>query len=67
MEISLNNRKETIDRDEITLEDLIKLKNFTFKLLVTKVNGVLVKKDVRSEAIIRDGDDVHILHMISGG
>lgn len=67
MEILLNNRKETIDQNEITLEGLIKLKNFTFKLLVTKVNGVLVKKDVRSEAIIRDGDEVLILHMISGG
>jgi len=67
MEILLNNRKEIIDQDEIKLDELIKLKNFTFKLLVTKVNGVLIKKDVRSDAIIRQGDEVHILHMISGG
>jgi len=67
MEILLNNRKEIIDQDEIKLDELIKLKNFTFKLLVTKVNGVLIKKDVRSDVIIRQGDEVHILHMISGG
>jgi len=67
MEILLNNRKERIDREEITLADLILHKNYTFKLLVTKVNGRLVKKDERHNFIIRDGDDVHVLHMISGG
>jgi thiamine biosynthesis protein ThiS len=67
MEILLNNRKESIDRDEIMLEELIRYKNFTFKLLVTKVNGRLVKKDERHDFIIRHEDEVQILHMISGG
>ena len=67
MEILLNNRKENIDMDEIMLEDLIQHKNFTFKLLVTKVNGRLVKKDERHNFIVRHGDDVQVLHMISGG
>ena len=67
MEILLNNRHEMIDRGEITLEDLIQYKNFTFKLLVTRVNGSLVKKEERSNYIVRDGDEVSILHMISGG
>lgn len=67
MEILLNNRKENIDRDEIMLEELIQHKNFTFRLLVTKVNGHLVKKDERQNFIIRHGDEVQILHMISGG
>ena len=67
MEILLNNRKESIDRDEIMLEELIQYKNFTFKLLVTKVNGRLVKKDERQNFIIRHEDEVQILHMISGG
>jgi thiamine biosynthesis protein ThiS len=67
MEILLNNRKESVDKNEITLAELIEYKKFTFKLLVTKVNGQLIKKDVRSESIIRDGDEVLVLHMISGG
>jgi len=67
MDILLNNRSEHIDRDEISLSELIKLKNFTFKLLVTKVNGKLVKKDAWDNYIIRHGDDVSVLHMISGG
>ena len=67
MEILLNNRKDSIDRGEITLEDLIQYKNFTFKLLVTKVNGRLVRKGERHNFIVRDGDEVQVLHMISGG
>jgi len=67
MEISLNNRRETINSDKISINELIKLKNYTFKLLVTKVNGTLVKKDQRDDSYIKDGDDVVILHMISGG
>lgn len=67
MNILLNNRKETIDKEHITLAELIILKNFTFRLLVTKLNGKLIKKDQRAETIISDGDDVTVLHMISGG
>lgn len=67
MEILLNNRKESIDKDEISLAELIQIKNFTFKLLVTKINGALVRKDERAAAPVRDGDEVNILHMISGG
>lgn len=67
MEITLNNRKEIIDKETISLAGLIKYKNFTFKLLVTKVNGRLIKKEDRDNAIIYPGDEVVILHMISGG
>jgi thiamine biosynthesis protein ThiS len=67
MEITLNNNKEVFKDDNITVADLIRIKNFTFKLLVTKVNGQLVKKDERDIVYIKEGDDVVVLHMISGG
>lgn len=67
MKILLNNREETFDADQMTVEELLEQKNFTFKLLVTKINGKLVKKGERSDTVIRDGDDVTVLHMISGG
>jgi thiamine biosynthesis protein ThiS len=67
MRIILNNREEVVDREELTLAELIRLKNFTFKLLVTKINDKLVKKDERETAVLKDGDKVTVLHMISGG
>jgi thiazole synthase/sulfur carrier protein len=67
MKITLNNNPETIDSNEITIKELITLKNYTFALLITKVNGQLVKKEDRSNFVIRDGDNVAIIHLISGG
>jgi thiamine biosynthesis protein ThiS len=67
MEITLNHNKEIIQEDNVTVADLIRIKNFTFKLLVTKVNGRLVKKDERDKVRIEDGDEVIVLHLISGG
>ncbi len=67
MKITLNNRSEEIDRDTLTIQELIDYKNFTFKLLVTKINNQLIKKDERKTASIKDGDTVVVLHMVSGG
>lgn len=67
MEITLNNNKEVIQEVNISMADLIRIKNFTFKLIVTKVNGKLVKKEDRNKVMIQEGDNVTVLHLISGG
>jgi len=67
MKITLNNRPEEIKSDELSVQELITVKNFTFKFLVTKINGQLVKKNERENAKIKEGDKVDIIHLISGG
>jgi thiamine biosynthesis protein ThiS len=67
MEITLNNTKEIISEENITVADLIRIKNFTFRLLVTKVNRQLVRKEDREKVFIKAGDDVMVMHLISGG
>ncbi|MEN8120401.1 MAG: sulfur carrier protein ThiS [Bacteroidota bacterium] len=68
MQITLNNRQEEITgKTELTVQELILFKNFTFHMLVTKVNDKLIKKEVRSEVIIKEGDNVVVMHLISGG
>ncbi|MDA3907436.1 MAG: sulfur carrier protein ThiS [Bacteroidales bacterium] len=67
MKITLNNRIENFDSESLSIAEIIIQKNFTFKLLVTKINGELVKKDKRETAMVKDGDNVLILHLISGG
>ena len=67
MKILLNNNAEEIAGDNITVSELLVYKNFTFKMLVIKINGVLVKKTEYETAVISGGDDVHVLHLISGG
>lgn len=67
MNISLNNRPEKFEQDKLTISEILKLKNFTFKMMVVKINGQLIKKDRYYTAKVKDGDDVQIIHMISGG
>jgi len=67
MKITLNNRPEQFNAVRLTISEILSLKNFTFKMLVVKVNGVLIKKPEYTLAEVIDGDNVQILHMISGG
>lgn len=67
MKIILNNKKEEFAADQLTVSELLQAKNFTFKMLVIKVNGHLVKKSEQNTFIVKDGDDVMVLHLISGG
>jgi thiamine biosynthesis protein ThiS len=67
MKIILNNKEEEFDADQLTITELLKAKNFTFKMLVIKVNGHLVKKSEQNTTLVKDGDEVMVLHLISGG
>jgi thiamine biosynthesis protein ThiS len=67
MEIILNNNEETIDESGITVTHLLQIKNFTFKMLIIKINGTLIQKGDYETTTIHEGDDVSVLHLISGG
>jgi len=67
MNITLNNRPEVFEKDILTISEILKLKNFTFKMMVIKINGKLIKKGKYNDAEVVNGDDVQIIHMISGG
>lgn len=67
MEIILNNRNESLEADQLTINELLAVKNFTFKMLVVKVNGELVRRRDFDSTTVKDGDDVMVLHLITGG
>ena len=67
MKIILNNANETFDVNHLTVAELLQLKKFTFKMLIIKINGNLVKQENYVSAVIKEGDDVMVLHLISGG
>jgi thiamine biosynthesis protein ThiS len=67
MKIILNNREELLEYDTLTVNELLKVMNFSFKLLVVKINGALVKKADWDKTGVKDGDEVMVLHLISGG
>jgi sulfur carrier protein len=67
MIITLNNNSETFDHETLNISELLKIKNFSFKALVIKINGNLVRKHEYDDAIVRSGDKVDVIHLISGG
>jgi sulfur carrier protein len=67
MKILLNNRHEEYLEEELTVQELLEKKNFTFKMLIIRINGNIVKKNQYNETLIHDNDDVMVLHLISGG
>jgi thiamine biosynthesis protein ThiS len=67
MKITLNNRPEEFSKDEITVSDMLRIKKFTYRMRIVKINDRLIKKDEYDNAIIRDGDNVQMLYLMSGG
>ncbi len=68
MKIQLNNRPETIEgADKLTVSQLLELKNFTYKMLLIKVNDKTIKKDDYETTEIKDGDNVAVIHLMTGG
>jgi sulfur carrier protein len=67
MKFRLNNNDEIIEKEEISITDLLEYKKYSFKMLVVKVNGEIVKRDDYPATLVKDSDDVLILHLMSGG
>ncbi|MDO9511007.1 MAG: sulfur carrier protein ThiS [Bacteroidales bacterium] len=67
MNITLNTRPESFNADQLSVAEIIRIKNYTFKMLITKINGQVVKTDDREAAMVSDGDVLEVIHLISGG
>ena len=67
MKILLNNRQEEFSKELISVNELLFLKKFSFKMRIIKINGALISKEAYDSTFIHDGDDVQMLYLMSGG
>lgn len=67
MNIILNNNPESFEKNEMSISEILISKNFIFKMLVIKVNDKVIRKNEYDTTIVKDGDIVVILHLVSGG
>lgn len=51
----------------MTIRNILQVMNYSFRMLVIKVDGKLVKKDAYDQTTVPDGAEVHVIHLISGG
>ncbi len=68
MEILLNNRNETFpEYDRLTIQQLLEVKNFSYKMLLVRVNNTTVKREDYDETLVTGGDKVDVIHLMAGG
>jgi len=67
MKITVNNNEVSMAGETLSVRELLNRMNFTFPLIVVKVNGHLVRKDEYERIFVGDGDNVEAIHLISGG
>lgn len=67
MDILLNNNKEHFDQDKLSINEILAVKGFKFRMLVVRINNVPVKKEDFPTTFVFEGDDLKIIHLISGG
>lgn len=51
----------------MTVRDVLRAKNYVFKLLIVTVNGTLVPRGSYDDAPVPAGAVVQVVHLISGG
>ncbi|MFB3854666.1 MAG: sulfur carrier protein ThiS [Vicinamibacterales bacterium] len=54
-------------RDGMTVDDVLKAKNYIFRMLAVSVDGELVPRRAYKTTPVPDGADVQVIHMMSGG
>ncbi|MDF2592760.1 MAG: thiamine biosynthesis protein ThiS [Clostridia bacterium] len=64
--IKLNNRDFEWE-EGLTVQELLNKKSYTYPKLIIKINNVLVSSEEYVSTIIRDGDDVKVIHLLAGG
>jgi thiamine biosynthesis protein ThiS len=67
MKILLNDREVEFDEESISVSEMLIQKKFSFKMKIVKLNGVLISKEQYNTTIIKNGDVVQMLYLMSGG
>lgn len=65
--VRVNDKIEIEWQAGMTVRDLLRACNYTFPLINVMVNGTLVQKADYDSAQIQDGDEVRVIHLITGG
>lgn len=51
----------------MTVRDVLTARKYTFRMLVVRINGAVIQKTAFDTAVIPDGAEVDVIHLISGG
>jgi sulfur carrier protein len=61
------NQEEMEWQPNMTVQDVLVRRKYTFPMIVVKVNDVVVQKEAYDSFLVPNGADVKVIHLISGG
>lgn len=67
MKILLNNREEIFEGETITVNEMLALKKYSYRMRIVKINGIFIPVETYDRTLIRNGDEVQMLYLMSGG
>ena len=60
--------EQIIDWEEnMTVDRILEIMKYTFKMIVVKVNGELVKKEQYKTRVVPESADVRVINLVAGG
>ena len=65
--ILVNGRHKLDWEKGLTINKVLEKLNFTYKLLIVKINGKIIKKDQYKTCRVPPGADIKVIHLMSGG
>jgi len=67
MKITVNRIPEEYPEESLTLRQILDRKGWSFPLIIAKVDGALVERKDYKTVRIRNGADLDLYHLVSGG
>jgi sulfur carrier protein len=61
------NQEEMEWEPNLTVQDVLVRRKYTFPMIVVKVNDVVVGKEAYDSFLVPEGADIQVIHLISGG
>ncbi len=65
--IVLNHNPEDFPGETLSIRKILDLKGWSFPLIIARVDGTLVERKDWDSAVVRDGAEVDLHHLVSGG
>ena len=67
MKIMLNNREEEFSIETLSVNQLLALRKLSFKMRIIKINGQLIPREKYESTFLKEGDNVRVIYLMSGG
>ena len=68
MEVKINGELETIEKESVTVSELLKLKDVKMPEMVSvEHNGEMLEREQFDSTVVKAGDEIEFLYFMGGG